>query len=184
MKKRACNLTVAAFLALFCYVPAALAHSFNLVILAPQNADLRQVMRQAFLIASGERDSHPAQESDGHLGGLDVYLGFADDTATPMPDPDIIADPLGGHDVADLADTRKTVWLGPTDPTTDAALSMLATALDPALVPFAKAFLDATGQVPDHVAVATYLAARRVDLAVRALGGTEDKDALRDLLSD
>jgi len=29
---------------------------------------------QAFLLASGERDRHEAEESDGHLGGLDVYI--------------------------------------------------------------------------------------------------------------
>jgi len=31
-------------------------------------------MVRAFLRAAGRRDAHPAQESDGHLGGLDVDL--------------------------------------------------------------------------------------------------------------
>jgi hypothetical protein len=53
------------------------AHSFNvgLVIALSEQSDanIRQA-RDGFLLATRERDSHPDEESDGHLGGLDVYL--------------------------------------------------------------------------------------------------------------
>ena len=53
------------------------AHSFNvgLVVAMSEQSDanIRQA-RDGFLLATRERDSHPDEESDGHLGGLDVYL--------------------------------------------------------------------------------------------------------------
>jgi len=168
---------------------AAGAHSFNLVMIAPDDAEIRQVMRQAFLIASAERDSHAAQESDGHLGGLDVYLGFAgigDGEAAAALAPDILAAPLAGTDAAAvtaLAASLDVVSLAPADPNSAMSRDMLAQPLDPGLPAFAQAFEAETGQAPGAEAVAVYLAARRVDQAVRQLGGVGDAAGLRALLS-
>jgi len=60
---------------------AALAHRFNIVLVIPRSdaapAQGRQI-REGFMLATKERDSHPDQESDGHLGGLDVYVTAID----------------------------------------------------------------------------------------------------------
>ena len=60
---------------------SAKAHSFNVAMVIalaePSIADAAQV-RNGFLLSTRERDSHPDEESDGHLGGLDVYLYTVD----------------------------------------------------------------------------------------------------------
>ena len=53
------------------------AHSFKVGLLVPMSGGKSDAGRQAlngFLLATGERDAHRDQESDGHLGGLDVYM--------------------------------------------------------------------------------------------------------------
>lgn len=54
----------------------AMAHEFELLLLAPPDAPeaVLEQMRAAFLIASHERDNHPDETSEGHLGGMDVQL--------------------------------------------------------------------------------------------------------------
>ena len=51
---------------------SAKAHSFNvgmvIALAEPSIADAAQV-RNGFLLSTRERDSHPDEESDGHLGG-------------------------------------------------------------------------------------------------------------------
>jgi hypothetical protein len=53
------------------------AHSFNLgfvtTLTGPHASRGKQAL-DGFLLATGERDAHPGEESDGHLGGLDVYV--------------------------------------------------------------------------------------------------------------
>ena len=59
----------------------ALAHSFNVTLVIPLSGDAAvrgRQFRQGFMLATAERDSHPDQESDGHLGGLDVYVHVID----------------------------------------------------------------------------------------------------------
>ncbi|HSG95807.1 MAG TPA: hypothetical protein VLA28_09815, partial [Afifellaceae bacterium] len=66
---------------------AAYAHSFNVALLVgssgPAAGEDEQV-RDGFLLATRERDSHPDEESDGHLGGLDVYLLMVEDRGDPV----------------------------------------------------------------------------------------------------
>ena len=54
----------------------AFGHSFNVALVVP--AGERVQAMQAFLLASGERDRHANEESDGHLGGLDVYVSVVE----------------------------------------------------------------------------------------------------------
>ena len=60
----------------------ALAHGFNVALVIPLSntatAQGRQIL-DGFMLATAERDSHPGQESDGHLGGLDVYVTVFDE---------------------------------------------------------------------------------------------------------
>ena len=57
------------------------AHSFNVALLASVSGPMAgpgKNARDGFMLATTERDSHPDQESDGHLGGLDVYVTLID----------------------------------------------------------------------------------------------------------
>ena len=71
------NRTAAVLLALIAgvmvFAPPAWAHSFNVALIIPASPEGREI-RDGFMLATTERDSHPDEESDGHLGGLDVYV--------------------------------------------------------------------------------------------------------------
>lgn len=62
------------------------AHSFNLALLATVSGPMAgpgKNARDGFMLATTERGSHPDQESDGHLGGLDVYVTLIDPRHSP-----------------------------------------------------------------------------------------------------
>lgn len=61
-------------LALITSVHAAWAHSFNILLIAPLSEPTGQSLLRGFLLATREQDGHEAEESDGHLGGLDSYI--------------------------------------------------------------------------------------------------------------
>jgi outer membrane PBP1 activator LpoA protein len=66
---------------------AANAHSFNVALLVGQSgpaASEGDQIRDGFLLATRERDSHPDEESDGHLGGLDVYFFVVEGRDDPL----------------------------------------------------------------------------------------------------
>lgn len=55
----------------------AIAHDFKVGFLVPLSGAASVIGREAvngFKLAASERDGHPDEEADGHLGGLDVYL--------------------------------------------------------------------------------------------------------------
>jgi hypothetical protein len=55
----------------------AAAHSFKVGAMIPLSGPSAETGRQwldGFLLATREQDAHPDQHSDGHLGGLDVYV--------------------------------------------------------------------------------------------------------------
>jgi hypothetical protein len=160
----------------------AFAHEFELLLLAPpatNDAALKE-MEAAFLIASHERDNHPDETSEWHLGGMDVQLTLvrlgeavaATDLAfvlaplAPPGDPAVAA--LAGPDDAVVVDGGHL-----------AAMPAGLEQGDGDLKPFADRFRAETGQDPGPEALATYLAARLVDLAVRPLDSVNDRDALR-----
>jgi hypothetical protein len=160
----------------------ALAHEFELLLLAPPaatEATLDQ-MRAAFLIASHERDSHPDETSEGHLGGMDVQLTLSRlDEATAAQDLAFVVAPLsppGDAAVAALAAPGGAVVVD------SAHLAALPQGLNQGyetLPPFADRFRTETGEEPGPEALATYLGARVVDLAVRPLDSVDDRDAVR-----
>ncbi len=68
------RLRLLAGLVSLCCLNPALAHTFNVVFIAPLSGLAAQSAVDGFLLATGEQDAHSFEESDGHLGGLDVYL--------------------------------------------------------------------------------------------------------------
>lgn len=173
--------TVAFFVAWFatCSVGAA-AHSFNvgLVVAFTESTDLQQA-RDGFLLAARERDGHPDEDADGHLGGLDVYLFTFDlqreslggiRTLLLREEIDILA-VLGPDEAADeirpLVAGSQTLLLGP---------GRLRSA---SMEAFRNKFQAAFGYPPATPAAEGYNAARRIDAAVRPLGGVNDRATLR-----
>ncbi len=62
------------------------AHSFEIGFVAPFSGPESRLGNQAldaFLYATKERDSHEGEESDGHLGGLDLYIFKIDSGGSP-----------------------------------------------------------------------------------------------------
>lgn len=160
----------------------AFAHEFELLLLAPQRTtdDALAQMEAAFLIASHERDSHPDETSEGHLGGMDVQLTLVRlGEAGPAADLAFVVAPLtlpGDAAVTALASPGDAVVVD------SGHLAAMPEGLDQGAVdlpPFADRFRAETGQDPGPEAVAAYLAARLVDLAVRPLDSVDDRDALR-----
>jgi hypothetical protein len=164
----------------------ALAHSFNVALLVgPSDSaenDAGQI-RDGFLLATRERDSHPDEESDGHLGGLDVYLFPVDERGDLLAGVrallgqeaiDILA--VVGPDaltdkIRPLTAGMQTVLLAPGRMTFPGAAT-------PAEQVFVETFTAAFGYPPSQSAARGYNAARRIDAAVRAQGGVSDKAAL------
>ena len=162
---------------------AAFGHSFNVALVVPEGARVQAM--QAFLLASGERDRHANEESDGHLGGLDVYVSVVEMDAdvagvrenVVASQPDIIAvvgaDLQGTGLEAMFEGTR--AWVLPiysVSPRAEQAF-MMAGGSD-----FAARFAVQAGDPAGESARLVYIAARLIDLAVRAQGGAADRAAL------
>lgn len=177
---RILHLAVQAGAALVVTATAGAAHSFAVAALLPPGTPqaTQDAMRGAFLVASSERDGHADETSDGHLGGLDVFLSFAEPGTVVTADIVVVPLPLAGPDAAKRQAEAAGAALLPAPPTGADAAELLATAADPAVPAFAERFRAATGMEPGAEATALYLAARAVDRAVRAQGGVADRAAL------
>lgn len=153
------------------------AHSFNVTLVIPSSPEGREI-RDGFMLATTERDSHPDEESDGHLGGLDVYV-------TVIEAGGNLAVNLGGQ--ADIvaafgtADTLSRIAEG----LEGTGAVMLTPGQSPFAGPetagvaaFKTAYEAAYGAPPTSRAADGYNAARRIDHAVRPLDGADDRAAL------
>ncbi len=91
----------------------ALAHRFNVALVIPlskaASVQGRQI-RKGFMLATTERDGHPDQESDGHLGGLDVYVAVIDERGDVAADIGRIAT-QGEVDIVAAFGSEKTLSL-------------------------------------------------------------------------
>ena len=178
---------IGAMIAEFAFaIDPALAHRFNVALVIPLSNAVsvqgRQI-REGFMLATTERDSHSDQESDGHLGGLDVYVSVID----------------GQGDVA--ADIGRIARQGEVDIVaafgSEATLSLVGKLLDgkrvallvpgqspfskpdlPAVAAFMSAYQREHGRGPSAQAAQGYNSARRIAFAVRAQGGVDDTAAL------
>ena len=184
---KAALLLLSMFAALTLTTHAALAHRFSVVLVVPLSANaslLDRQFRDGFMLATAERDSHPREDSDGHLGGLDVYVEMIDGNGNPTPEL---------RSIVAQGDVDIVVAFG-----TEATFSLVRRILDgkevalllPGRTPFARPELAAVaafiaayerkyGIRPLSQAAQGYNAARRIDQAVRAQGGVDDRAALR-----
>ncbi len=171
--------------------PMARAHGFNVTVLVP--AGTAAEAQNALLLASGERDRHDAEESDGHLGGLDVYFTLISETYLVLPlrpivmesEPDIIvilAGALRGRGFQGMLDDAGPAILKLAAISPEAARRFLSGGSPPGLEAFAPRYRALYQRAPGPVATLAYIAARRIDAAVRQLGGVGDRAALASLL--
>ncbi len=172
---------------------AAVAHSFRVAIVAADNTSSESALKSAyrgFRLATKERDGHPAEESDGHLGGLDVYIASIDGglpaaevaRALQAAAADIVVVVGSRQDAQVLAKGGDAVVLEPGALPEADTLSTQPT-LGGAGGPFGERFDADYQRAPDEAALRGYNAARRIDLAVRAQHGVDDKAALARELS-
>ncbi len=160
----------------------ALAHRFGVALVIPLSgaaAAQGRRIRDGFMLATGERDSHPDQESDGHLGGLDVYVTLVDSAGNMAADIgrivaqgniDIVAAFVSGAArprIAKHFDGTGVALLPPGEtPFSRPGL--------PKVAAFIVGYQQAYGVAPTAHAARGYNAARRIASAVRSLGGVED----------
>lgn len=185
--RRCCRgITAAGLLILALLLPGlANAHSFTLAVRSESGEPtlaLASAIR-ALRLAAAERDGHEGETSDGHLGGLDLFI---------RPLPRDAAHGIAGlkHAPPGPPDILLVLGAGPVDPGDTGPV-----AIDPGALPpgwqdvtdpasFAARYQAATGLPADRAAAEAYNAARRIDRAVRAQGGTGDRSAMvRSLLS-
>jgi hypothetical protein len=136
------------------------------------------------LMAADERDGHPAEASDGHLGGVDVQILALPEAAAGRVEG-LVGAPRTPPDVA--------VVIGP-EAEARAALASYGWAsivLAPGTLPagwstagrFAARYRSAYGTEPTEAAAEGYNAARRLDLALRPHDGLEPRKAIEAALS-
>ncbi len=155
------------------------AHSFDTIFIVPVSgpqADAGKQARDGFLFAARERDGHPDETADGHLGGLDVYLRIVDsaadasavaaqavDLAGRAADdaPWIVAPELLMTSIKDQVPGAEFI---PIDLSGEVPWDIRTMNGEP----FRAAFEDAFGYAPTPAVMAGYGAARQIDKTVRA----------------
>jgi hypothetical protein len=186
------NLKAVTFLSLTIVVTLAgainptLAHSFNVALVVPQSGTTSGQGREivdGFMLATEERDSHPDQESDGHLGGLDVYVIVIEENgdttamiegAIEQGEVDIVAIFVSDKIlslVREHLDRRKVALLLP-------GQSPFAKSDLPEVAVFKSAYERKYSAMPSIFAAQGYNVARRIDAAVRAQSGVGNKALL------
>lgn len=165
----------------------ALAHSFNVTLLVPLSTVASIQSRQyveGFMLATTERDSHPDQESDGHLGGLDVYVNRIDAVGNIAEELERIA--LSGDIDILVVYGAKTTLLEASKQLDEKTVALLLPGETPSLdstlhavAAFISSYEQSYGRKPSSDAAKGYNAARRIDAAVRAQGGVDDLPLLR-----
>ena len=162
------------------------AHRFNVALVIPMTnpgADQGRQYLEGFMLATSERDSHADEESDGHLGGLDVYVTVIDalgdvgaefERIVSQAEINIVA-AFGSEEtlslVGKLVERESIVLLLPAQmpfPQSDM----------PAVAAFASAYENQYGGRPSTQATQGYNTARRIDVAVRAQGGVDNTELL------
>lgn len=154
------------------------AHSFDTIFVVPQSGTQAEAGKQArdgFLFAARERDGHPDETADGHLGGLDVYLRVVDSNREQS---NILAElrDLAGRPADDTPRIVAPAALLRVVKDQIVAAELLAIDLNAAAQPdtltmsgrpFEAAFEAALGYAPTPAVYAGYAAARQIDKVVR-----------------
>ncbi|MHA1524867.1 MAG: hypothetical protein ACTSY1_10760 [Alphaproteobacteria bacterium] len=195
IRKHAWLVVLAMIAALVLAGNPAFAHRFNVALVVPMSGDQAEKGRQAvagFMLATTERDSHEGETSDGHLGGLDVYVAVID----AQQEPGAIVQRILAHgavailahgaaaivvvlgaeklqnSVAGILHGKEVVLLMPGQTPFNAHQQ-------PGVAAFIDAFQRVHGTPPSAHAAQGYNAARRIEIAVRAQGSADDLNALR-----
>jgi ABC-type branched-subunit amino acid transport system substrate-binding protein len=169
------------------------AHSFNVTLLVPLSGAAAAEgvqMRNGFMLATKERDAHAGQESDGHLGGLDVYVEVEDivsksGVGTSGAAGSRAANVVVAIQSAGMVKPSEELMRGrsgsllvqgniPFSSPDEIAKGDMA----PAIKAFVVAFQAEYGYAPSQPAAQGYNAARRVDAAIREQGDAGDAQAL------
>ncbi|SFE51680.1 hypothetical protein SAMN04488523_1085 [Sulfitobacter brevis] len=180
-----------ALAALFTGTPnVASAHSFVVTLDATAAAEPLNLASaiQGMRVAASERDSHAAETSDGHLGGIDLFIrvqpvdaaeGITWLKGAPTTAATVIVD-FSGPDVAPsriAADGTLVITPGKLPPAEIWSGNALSSPNS-----FAARYHAAYDGAPDRQAAQGYNAALRIDRAVRDSGGLHDIEALRKTL--
>jgi hypothetical protein len=169
--------------------PAA-AHEFTVAIVgdgsvADTEAQVAEVVR-GFIVAADERDGHVNETSDGHLGGLDVQIRVLPSGAAAAVE-ELVGVPKDPADITFLLDPM-TLAMSSGEP----ALRLNTVIFRPGALPprnkreassFDVRFWALYGRVPTEAAEQGYNAARRIDSAIRPLGGLEPRTAIEAALA-
>lgn len=164
------------------------AHEFTLFYLVPAGTTETEIaeIESAFQIASHERDQHPDETSDGHLGGVDVHLSVIAMDADAMLitlQPDIVAVPRD-WDARQTAVARFSETLVALPPHQDKAARYLSVAQAPDLRPLPEAYEFIHGEQPGEWARASYAMARLIDEAIRLHDGVTPRAAVQSALDE
>ena len=177
---------VAAALAVALSAGAGAAHEFTAAILvAGDNGEARLADAvRGMLLAADERDGHPAETSDGHLGGVDVQI---------LPLPEAAAGRVEGLRGAAKRPPGVAVVIGP-EAEARATLDSFgwdSIVMTPGTLPtgwaeggFAARYRSAYGAGPTEAAAEGYNAARRIDLAIRPRDGLEPRSGVEAALAE
>ncbi|SFF25183.1 hypothetical protein SAMN04488523_1394 [Sulfitobacter brevis] len=168
----------------------AIAHNFVVTLDATGAAHPVQLDSavQGMRLAAGERDSHAAETSDGHLGGIDLFIRFRPANAgdgiewlkgAPDKVATIIVDFSGSETAMSQVASGGAVVIGPGALPRDEIWSADTVDLPTG---FAARYLANFGSMPDRRAAQGYNAALRIDQAVRSSGAVLDSDTLRQSL--
>ena len=172
---------------------AALGHSFQLGVIVPlsgpdsaRGAEALDGLR----LATRERDSHPNETSDGHLGGLDSHLVPIDSTLVERPEDlraalteqplDIVTIVYRPADAGTITNILSEPGMPVSCPPADGPVPADKTASAEA-DEFRQAFQAEFGYAATGAAAIGYNAGRAVDAAVRPLNSVDDRAALKRL---
>ena len=191
-----CNMRMLAIL-LATIVPAtisstdALAHRFTVALVAPisgTDSDVGRQARDGFRLATTERDGHSNEESDGHLGGLDVYILEIDANQVAsalLQEIELLVEREQVEIVASLAAPTLNQDLRRQLTGTNAVLIEASETVSPETTTmdgeaFATVFEKMFSQTPAGPAYRGYGVARLIDQIVRAIEGDfSDLDNVR-----
>ena len=146
---------------------------------------------RGFLLATKERDGHADETSNGHLGGLDVYIipqsaevivQFPILKQAPSDRPDIVV-VIGASTAVDAAFSAAGQESAAIRPGTMHSANLWSGAAPTDSASLAARYNSAYQQPASKWAAEGYNAARRIDVAVRPFGGVDDRAALERALA-
>lgn len=169
------------------YAGNAMSHEFGVALVISANKEQGKQFIEGFLLATAERDSHPNEESDGHLGGLDVYVTIFDPISINTDTgKQILIDSIKEKNISivvtDEAGSIPVDVMGEIANHPVAILNrgkmQFTNKQNSGVAAFYENFEKRYAKNPSSNAARGYNAARRIDFAVRPLDSTNETDLL------